>query len=107
MKDLKAFSTTEEIFDILGWEYTGDYRKDEALYDKLWDNGFNLDDWDGGFACREPLHYKEKDEDDEECPEWTEFYPDVEWLGMEMRNYCVGYNYCFFEGWHWYTVHHS
>ena len=29
------------------------------------------------------------------------------WLMMQMNNFCVGANYVFFNGKHYYTVHHS
>ena len=32
---------------------------------------------------------------------------DADWLGQQMENYCVGYNYCEVNGKHYYTVHHS
>jgi hypothetical protein len=103
MKTLIAFNTVEEIYQILGWKYTGNWKEDEPLRDKLWDNGFNLDDWDGGFACKEP--FKTKFQEDGE--EWFEWDNDVEWLGYRMANYCVGYHHVEYGGWHWYTVHHS
>lgn len=125
MKTIIAFSTVKDIFEILGWEYPseGSYRMDpeaEKLYDSLWENGFNLDDWDGGFACKEPL-CRWTNSRDEECEEpdgcgnfsdcddgvYPVWDPAVEWLGSQMENYCVGYNHCYFQGYHWYTVHHS
>ena len=107
MKDVKIFSSEEEIFEILGWEYTGDYKKDEPLHDKLWDNGFNLDDWDIGFACKEPFTHTAHDSDDPDAYEWEEPDDDVGWLVNHMDGYCVGYHHCEFAGYHWYTVHHA
>lgn len=133
MKQLIAFSTVKDIFQILNWEYPKDYwlLHDESTeygkhYRSLWDAGFNLDDWDGGFASKETLAVwkNELTDEDVKIPQhhsysdtwdtkgdnigvyqaWDE---SVEWLGRQMENYCVGYNYCFFGGWHWYTVHHS
>ena len=52
MKTLIAFNTEHEIYEILGWKYTGDREKDRELHNKLWDVGFNLDDWNQGFACK-------------------------------------------------------
>ena len=103
MKTLIAFNTVNEIYQILGWKYTGNWKEDEPLRDKLWDNGFNLDDWDGGFACKEPLTYTEHENGDK----WEEPDEDVYWLVRQMEYYCVGYNHCEFGGWHWYTVHHA
>ena len=122
MKTIIAFNSEKEIFQILGWEYTGDYKKDEPLHDKLWNAGFNLDDWDAGFACKEPLCEWRDDRTDKVVPHpqnymsdaygcddfvYQAWPDDVYWLGRQMENYCVGYNYCYFEGYHWYTVHHS
>ena len=106
MKTIIAFSSRKEIFEILGWPYTGDYKTDEPLTDKLWDAGFNLDDWDIGFACREPLGKQVSDED-YEYDTWFEWDEDIFWLGSQMDSYCVGCHHCEFEGWHWYTVHHA
>ena len=115
------------------WYNNQDYQVHHQL---LWDMDFNLDDWDIGFACREKLHQtwvlpcgkrKEKDwvriedmpkadqtmvgdtewSDPEYTDSYTEWDPDVEWLGLRMENYCVGFHYCYFAGYHWYTVHHS
>jgi len=107
MKTLIAFNTVNEIYQILGWKYTGNWKEDEPLRDKLWDNGFNLDDWDGGFACKEELKRKVCELDSGGYNEWFEWTPDVEWLGNQMDNYCVGCHHCFYEGWNWYTIHHS
>ena len=111
MKKIIVFDKEEDIFEILGWKYTGEWEKDRDLHEKLWDAGFNLDDWDQGFCCDELLHTPHPGET-EDGYDYEEYYgldwkDDVHWLGMEMNNYCVGPNYCEFEGKHWYTVHHS
>lgn len=105
MKTLIVFNDYEDIYRILGWEFTGDSNKDTPLYDKLWDNGFNLDDWDIGFACKEPLGRMVKDDEDDKR-QWFEWDDDVYWLGMKMENYYVRHHHCEFGGYHWYTVHH-
>lgn len=104
MKKIIAFSSEEDIFKILGWDYTGDYSKDCEKRDSLWDAGFNLDDWDQGFCCDEPLHRHHVEDDGYEFDCFTD---DVYWLGTQMENYCVGFHYCEAFGKHWYTVHHS
>lgn len=108
MLTIIPFSSKEEIFDILGWEHPdlGDPKYIELIH-KLWDVGFNLDDWDQGFACSEKLHEDMVTEEEGEKFYYVKWKPCVYWLGMQMENYCVGYHYCEFEGIHWYTVHHS
>jgi len=103
MKDVKIFSTVREVYEILGWDCPEDYWHDKS-YEKLWDAGFNFDDWDIGFACKEPFTHTEYDPD---CGEWEEPDDDVGWLVNHMEDYCVGYHHCEFGGWHWYTVHHA
>lgn len=103
MKNIIAFNTVKDVYDILGLKYNALYY-DEPQYEELWDAGFNFDDWDIGFACKEPLCRIVKDEDEYEYYEWSD---DVRWLGMRMENYCVGVNICEYGGYYWYTVHHS
>lgn len=102
MKNIIAFNTVKEIYNILDLEYDALYY-DKPQYEALWDAGFDFDDWDIGFACKEPLHHTVKDGDEE----WEEWDKDVWWLGMQMDNYCVGVNKCQYGGYYWYTVHHS
>ena len=63
--------------------------------------------WDAGFCSDQRLREVETYED--EGDEYTEIHwiDDADWLGQQMENYCVGYNYCEFNGKHYYTVHHS
>lgn len=102
MKNIVAFNTVRDVYDILGLEYNDKYYN-EPQYQELWDAGFNFDDWDIGFACREPLQHTVKDGEDE----WHEWDDDVYWLGSQMESYCVGVSVCEYGGWYWYTVHHS
>lgn len=103
---------------------------------ELWDAGFNLDDWDMGIASKIPLHtYVDaktgNDLSEEEANErrakikklesdgkWEEacelddtlaieWKDGAGWIGSHMESYCVGCNYCYFNGYHWYTVHHA
>lgn len=106
MTDLKVFSTRKEIFEILGWKYEGNYQLDEPLIDRLLNNGFNFDDIDIGFACREPLQHIETDDEENGGSSWHEWNKDVYWLGMKMTD-SYKYRHIYFGGYHWYTVHHS
>ena len=103
MKDIKVFNTVEEVYEILGKKAPAKYW-DDPFYDSLWDAGFNFDDWDAGFACKEPLHHKVKGDGGNT---WVEWDSDVDWLGQQMENYCVGYCHVEYGGYHWYTVHHA
>ena len=142
--DVKIFNSEEDIFKILGWDSPLD--KDGRIdwnnpgvreHDQeLWDAGFNLDDWDIGFASKVQLHFyvdyetenklseeelkeryakiaqlrsdsKWEEADDLEDRIVTYWKDEVYWLGSQMESYCAGYNYCYFGGYHWYTVHHS
>ena len=102
MKEIIVFDKEEDIYKILGWKYTNDSKK-EKLHDKLLDANFDLDDWDIGFACKEPFHRKVE----ENGNEWIEWDDDVHWLGWQMEDYYVGYHHCEYGGYHWYTVHRS
>ena len=104
MKKMIVFSTEEDIFRILGWEYTGYWNKDREKHEALLDAGFNLDDWDIGFCCKDKLHQHIVEDDGYE---FDSFDDDVYWLGSQMMNYCVGFHYCEAFGKHWYTVHHA
>ena len=87
--------------------------KDEDIYEltgisdyhTLYEIGFDLDDWDVGFCCDEKLHIEHTDEDDGSI--YYEWLPPAYWLGQQMEHYCVGYNYCEYNGKHYYTVHHA
>ena len=64
--DVKFFNTEEELTKLTGWSH-----------DQLWENGFNLDDWDWGIAI-DTIHAKEFEEN--------------QWLILSaMSNYCCGY----------------
>ena len=95
MINLTMFHTTDDLLELTGLENRSD----------LWDNGFNLDDWDAGFCSDVKLHEEHTDEDDEYS--YVSWLPDADWLGNQMDAYCVGYNYCEYNGKHYYTVHHS
>ena len=59
-------------------------------HDELWDNNFNLDDWDIGFCCDKPLSSKK---------DW--------WLLQRMENWCTGYKRVFYMDKYYYMVYHS
>ena len=88
--------------------------------DRLWDVGFNLDDWDVCFVSNEPLHSRievehhenrvfDEQYDEEVCElDYDDpRYDDIHWLYWRMDNYCVGFNHVEYGGRHYYTVHHS
>ena len=58
---------------------------------KLWNAGFNLDDWD---ICIESDTRLVDD-------------PEAEWLVNQMDMYCCGYNEVEYNGKWYYTVHHA
>ena len=73
MREVKIFSTVEEVYQILGRECPEKYWED-SFYDSLWDAGFNFDDWDIGFCCKEPFTFTEHENDDGTGEEWEEAY---------------------------------
>ena len=91
--------------------------------DQLWQHGANLDDWDYGFCCKEPLHRIVKEEKDEsDIESWDNPEDDGKYyqyraeycyddptyhLMQNAENYCVGWNHFEYNGMHYYTVHHS
>lgn len=94
MYNLTMFTTEEELMQLTGI----------TDHDKLWDVGFNLDDWDVGFCCDKPLDHECPAEDDSS---YRVANDDTHWLVWQMENYCVGYEYVEYNGKHYYTVHHS
>lgn len=73
--------------------------------------GFILDDWDIGFQSDIKLHRTPTADDIQDGYEEDELIDDYDlpahWLMMQMNNFCVGANYVFLNGKHYYTVHHS
>lgn len=105
MRDIKVFNTVKEVYEILGKKAPAKYW-DDPFYDQLWEAGFNFDDWDIGFACREPLQHIETDDEENGGSSWHEWNKDVYWLGMKMTD-SYKYRHIYFGGYHWYTVHHA
>lgn len=101
MVKLITFETEKELEEL-----TGLTQKD------LWNVGFNLDDWDIGFQSDTKLHEDPSPEDIESgdfCG-WELLVPfdsPAHWLMNQMNNYCVGAEYVFYKGKHYYTVHHA
>jgi hypothetical protein len=101
MVNLIAFDTEEELMELTG-----------LSEDELWENGFNLDDWDIGFQSEIKLHTDPTQEDIDDGEYSSEsliadWDLPAHWLMLQMNNYCVGANYVFLDGRHYYTVHHS
>lgn len=103
MKDVKVFSTVREVYEILGRECPEKYW-DDPFYNELRSAGFNFDNLDAGFACKEPFTHIEREEG---RVDWEEADMDVWWLLDRMECYCVGYRHVEYNGWHFYTVHNS
>ncbi len=98
---LVVFETEEELKQLTGIEN----------HDELWGVGFDLDDWDIGFQSNTKLHRDPSPEDLKEGYYSGELIVDwdlpAHWLMSQMENYCVGANYTYYNGKHYYTVHHS
>jgi len=93
-------STVQELCELTG-----------LTESELWEKGFILDDWDIGFQSDIKLHRTSTADDIQDGYEEDELIDDYDlpahWLMMQMNNFCVGANYVFFNGKHYYTVHHS
>lgn len=100
MLNLVVFEMEEELCELTG-----------LTERELWDKGFNLDDWDIGFQSEVKLHTTPTEEDVENGYREDELIATCDlpahWLMMQMNNYCIGANYVFLDGKHYYTVHHS
>ena len=87
MINLKMLTSLEDLMKIT-----------RCSRDKLWEVGFNLDDWDVCFVSDEPM-------DDGEG--WCEYRKEAYWLMIQMDNYCCGYEHIEYDGKHYYMVYHS
>lgn len=97
MINLQMFTTEEDLMKLTG-----------LSRDELWDNDFDLDDWDVGFVSDVPLTAIVHDCDDYgDHDEWEEPVDDAYWLVRQMESYCVGYTHVEFKGRHYYMVHHA
>ena len=99
MVQIIMFDKTDDILQLTGLKTRAG----------LWDAGFNLDDWDAGFCSDIRLHEETTYISEDDGREYTdiEWIPETHWLGWQMENYCVGFNYCEYNRKHYYTVHHS
>ena len=95
MINLQMFDTEEDLMKLTG-----------LSHDELWDNDFDLDDWDVGFVSDVPLTVTEHYDDNDEY-EYEEAVEDAYWLVFQMDDYCVGYEHVEFKGRHYYMVHHA
>ena len=99
MINLTMFSTEEDLMKLTG-----------LTHYELWENDFNLDDWDVGFVSDVPLTETQNyqhGEHGEEYNEWEEPVDGAYWLVRQMDNYCVGYEHVEFNSRHYYMVHHA
>ena len=71
------FTTEKELSELTG-----------LSHDELWNNGFNLDDWDIGFRCDKKLNPNN-------------------WLLKQMDNYCCGFKMTEYQGFYYYMVYHA
>ena len=100
MLKLIVFETEEELCELTG-----------LTEHELWQKGFNLDDWEIGFQSEVKLHKTPTKKDIENGYRENElialFDLPAHWLMSQMNAYCVGANYVFLDGKHYYTVHHA
>lgn len=100
MLNLVVFETEEELCELTG-----------LTEHELWQKGFNLDDWEIGFQSEVKLHRTPTKKDIENGYRENElialFDLPAHWLMSQMNSYCVGANYVFLDGKHYYTVHHA
>ena len=100
MLKLIVFETEEERCELTG-----------LTEHELWQKGFNLDDWEIGFQSEVKLHKTPTKKDIENGYRENElialFDLPAHWLMSQMNAYCVGANYVFLDGKHYYTVHHA
>lgn len=92
MKTATFFETEDELRQLTGLNY-----------EELWEHGFDLDDWNWGFASIEEWH-KEGDFDDDYYHELPDY---EEWLMQRMDDWCVGYEHVEYDGKHYYMIYHA
>ena len=85
LKTVTFFSTEKDLTMLTGLDHDG-----------LWEAGFDLDDWDWGVLCSDPL-----------SDEWDVERHYEQWLLDRMESYCVGYKRVVFHGKNFYMVYHS
>lgn len=87
LKTVTFFGTEKELSSLTGLDHDG-----------LWNAGFDLDDWDWGFVCKEPF-------DDDRY--WHGDSQYQYWMLDRMDSYCVGYKHTAHKGLHYYMLYHS
>lgn len=87
MERVVFFSTEKELSQLTGLNH-----------EELWNNGFNLDDWDWGFATWTDWEKIEFEDDD---------FSFKNRILNSMSNYCVGYEHTEYNGLHYYIQYHS
>lgn len=88
---------TDNREDIRKWTGLSD--------DKLWNVGFDLDDWDICFESDTRL--VERVDSDEDGDRWVEPVDEAWWLVHRMEEYCCGFNEVEYNSKWYYTVHHA
>lgn len=73
-----GFSTEKELQQLTGLNH-----------EQLWDNDFDLDDWDFGFQTDKPLDVGQK------------------WLDYQLDMYCCGCKHTEYDSKHYYLAYHS
>lgn len=84
MNTVTFFNTEEELQQLTGLNHQG-----------LWNNCFDLDDWDWGFVSDtywDPYDYKNN-------------Y--MYWILNHMHNYCTGYKVTYYDNKYYYILYHS
>lgn len=82
IKTVTFFNTCKELCQLTG-----------LSEEKLWDFGFDLDDWDWGFVSELPWNYGHS--------RFEKF------VLQHMDSYCAGYKHVEYGGRHYYMLYHS
>lgn len=97
---ITAFETMNELTEITG-----------LTINELRDHGFDLDDWDVGFCCNQPLYRKPTPKEIAEFGygEDDTIYAGetARWLVQRMDDYCVGSSFTEYNSQYFYLVHHA
>ena len=103
MINITMFDTVEDLCKLTGLQTEED----------LWNNGFNLDDWDVGFVSDVPLTMTVKEKAEDIDRHYYGIYENevpvegASWLINRMEQYCVGYSHTEYKGKHYYMVYHA
>lgn len=96
--DIKFFETEDELAKLTGLNHQ-----------ELWNNNFDLDDWDWGFCSDKKYVVEHVDEfGGKFCEIKSNVKPSyIQQLLDWMSNYCCGLKYTEFNGKHYYMLYHS